>query len=142
MLSLVGFILARAEIWDARAAMTWLVGSVGNAGSTELRVLCVVVLAVLPLAQLADRPLRVLELGDDQATTLGGSVELDRLLLVAVGVVLVAFATAAARADPLRGPHGRADRARDWRDRHPAASSPPASWAPRWCWPLTSSPTT
>ena len=39
MLSLVGFLLARAEIWDARAAMTWLVGSVGNAGTTELRVL-------------------------------------------------------------------------------------------------------
>jgi iron-siderophore transport system permease protein len=51
---------------------------------------------VLPLVLMMDRGLRNLELGDEQATTLGSRVERDRLALILLGVVLVAFATAAA----------------------------------------------
>ena len=32
MLSIVGYMIAQADIYDAREAMTWLVGSVGQAG--------------------------------------------------------------------------------------------------------------
>jgi iron complex transport system permease protein len=96
MLSLVGYLLARADIWDARAAMTWLIGSVGNAGESELRILCVVVVLALPLVLVLDRSLRALELGDEQASTLGSRVERDRFALILLGVVLVGSATAAA----------------------------------------------
>jgi iron complex transport system permease protein len=89
-------VVARAEISDAREAMTWLVGSVGQASSGEIRALLVVVALFVPLALILNRPLRALELGDDVATALGAHVEACRLGLIAVSIVLVAFAVAAA----------------------------------------------
>ena len=96
MYSIVGYVIARADIYEAREGMTWLVGSVGQAGTTELRVLIAGVVVLVPLALLLDRPLRVLELGDDAAKALGARVELTRLALLAISVVLIAFATAVA----------------------------------------------
>ena len=96
MYSIVAYVIARADIYEARQAMTWLVGSVGQAGPTELRVLLVGVVVLVPLALVLDRPLRVLELGDDAAKALGARVELTRLALLAIAVTLIAFATAVA----------------------------------------------
>ncbi len=96
MYSAVGYIIARADIYEARQAMTWLVGSVGQAGPTELRALLVAVVVLVPLALMLDRPLRVLELGDDAAKALGTRVEVTRLALLGISVVLIAFATAVA----------------------------------------------
>jgi len=96
MLSIVGYIVAKAEINEAREAMTWLVGSVGQAGTGELRALLVAVAVLVPVALLLDRSLRTLELGDDTARALGARVETARLALLGVAIVLVAFATAAA----------------------------------------------
>jgi iron complex transport system permease protein len=96
MLSLVGYIVARAELNEAREAMTWIVGSVGQAGTGELRALLVVVALLVPAALLLDRSLRTLELGDDTARALGARVEAGRLALLGISIVLVAFATAAA----------------------------------------------
>jgi iron complex transport system permease protein len=96
MLSIIGYLVARAELYEARQAMTWLVGTVGQAGSTELRVLLVALLVLIPAALLLQRPLRVLELGDDTAKALGAQVELSRLALIAVAIVLIGFATAVA----------------------------------------------
>jgi iron complex transport system permease protein len=96
MVSLIGYIVARAELYEARQAMTWLVGTVGQAGSTELRILLLAVLVLVPTAMLLERPLRVLELGDDSATALGARVELSRLALIAVSIVLIGLSTAVA----------------------------------------------
>ena len=96
MYSIVAYVIARADIYEARQAMTWLVGSVGQAGPTELRVLLVSVVVLVPIALVLDRPLRVLELGDDAAKALGARVELTRLALLAISVALIAFATAVA----------------------------------------------
>ena len=96
MLSIIGYIVARAELYEARQAMTWLVGTVGQAGSTELRTLLVALVVLVPVALLLQRPLRVLELGDDTANALGARVELSRLALIAVSIVLIGFATAVA----------------------------------------------
>jgi iron complex transport system permease protein len=96
MLSIIGYLVARAELYEARQAMTWLVGTVGQAGSTELRVLLVALLVLIPVTFVLQRPLRVLELGDDTAKALGAHVELSRLALIAVAIVLIGFATAVA----------------------------------------------
>ncbi len=96
MLSIIGYLVAHAELYEARQAMTWLVGTVGQAGSTELRTLLVALLVLVPVALLLQRPLRVLELGDDTANALGARVELSRLALIAVSIVLIGFATAVA----------------------------------------------
>lgn len=96
MVSLVGYIVSHASIHEAREAMTWLVGSVGQAGSGELRTLVAALVILLPLVLALERPLRVLELGDDTAKALGARVELCRLALLAVSIVLVGFAVAVA----------------------------------------------
>ena len=96
MLSIIGYIVARADLYEAREAMTWLVGTVGQAGSGELRTLLIALLVLVPAALLLQRPLRVLELGDDTATALGSRVEANRLALLALAIVLVGFAAAVA----------------------------------------------
>ena len=93
--SLVGYMIARGELFEARQAMTWLVGSVGQAGNGELWALLGALAVLLPAALVLERPLRSLELGDDAARALGTLVEPFRLALIVVSVVLVAFATAA-----------------------------------------------
>ena len=96
MYSLIGYMLARSDIYEARAAMTWLVGSVGLAGAGELRALLAGLVVLVPCALLLARPLRTLELGDAAARALGTRVEPTRLALIAVSIVLVGLATAAA----------------------------------------------
>lgn len=95
MYALIGYLIVRAKFTDARAAMTWLMGSVGQADTAQIWVLVVAVAALLPLALLLGRPLRMLELGDDTATGLGLRTEPARLALIAVSLLLIAVATAA-----------------------------------------------
>lgn len=95
-ISLVGWVIVQAELFDAREAMTWLVGSAGRAGSTELPVLLGALAVLVPVVLLLSRPLGVLELGDDAARGLGVGVETSRRLVLLVAVVLVALATAVA----------------------------------------------
>jgi iron complex transport system permease protein len=91
-----GWVLSRADVYNAREAMTWLVGSVGQAGDTELTVLLWSLAIVLPVVLLMSRQLATLELGDDTAKALGVRVELMRITLLLTGVVLIALATATA----------------------------------------------
>ncbi|UOE45832.1 FecCD family ABC transporter permease [Agromyces larvae] len=94
--SITSFLIARADITDARAAMTWLVGSAGMASATDLLVLAVAIVVLLPAAAAWTRRLGVLELGGDRASSLGLRVERDTVVLLGIAVVLVALATAAA----------------------------------------------
>lgn len=91
-----GYVLSRANVYNAREAMTWLVGAVGQAGDTELRVLLVSLAVVLPVVFVLSRQLSALELGDDTAKALGARVELMRVSLMLTAVVLIALATATA----------------------------------------------
>lgn len=96
MSALVGWVLVKAEISDAREAMRWLIGSVGQAGSLQIELLAVGVVVLVPIAMASSRALTVLELGDDNARSLGLRVEWSRLTMIGIAVVLVALATAAA----------------------------------------------
>lgn len=96
MLSLIGYIVSHASISEAREAMTWLVGTVGQAGSGELQTLLVGLAVLLPVIIGLERSLRALELGDDTAKALGARVELNRLGLLGASIVLVGFAVAVA----------------------------------------------
>jgi iron complex transport system permease protein len=96
MLSIIGYIVSRAEIYEAQEAMTWLVGSVGQAGAGELRTLLAALVVLVPVALLLERPLRTLELGDDTARALGSRVELSRTALLALAIVLIGLAVAVA----------------------------------------------
>lgn len=96
MTSIIGYIISRAELYEARQAMTWLAGTVGQSGAGELRTLLVGVAVIVPLALVLERPLRTLELGDDTAKALGSRVELSRLVMIALSIVLIGLATAVA----------------------------------------------
>jgi iron complex transport system permease protein len=93
---LTGYVLTRAQLFEARQAMHWLTGSIGQASAEELRLLLLALLILLPTALLLQRQLRALELGDDAARALGSRTELSRAGLLATAVLLVAFAVAAA----------------------------------------------
>ncbi|GIF70074.1 iron ABC transporter permease [Asanoa ishikariensis] len=93
---LIGFVLSRAKLFEARQAMHWLTGSVGQASDTELRLLFGGLLVLLPVAVLLQRPLRALDLGDDTARTLGTRAELSRAALLGTALVLVALAVSVA----------------------------------------------
>ncbi|MGI5151908.1 FecCD family ABC transporter permease [Plantactinospora sp. CA-294935] len=93
---LIGYVLSRARLFEARQAMHWLTGSVGQASTDELRLLAGALLVLLPVAVLLQRPLRALELGDDAARTLGTRPDLSRAGLLATAIVLVALAVSVA----------------------------------------------
>jgi iron complex transport system permease protein len=96
MRSLVGYVVSRAEQFEARQAVTWLIGAVGQSGPGELRLLLIALVVLVPLAIVLERALRTLELGDDAAAALGTRVERTRLALLGLAIVLVALATAVA----------------------------------------------
>ncbi len=91
-----GYVLSRSTEYNAREAMTWLIGGVGQAGEVELQLLLVTLAIVLPVVFVLTRQLSTIELGDDTATALGVRVELMRVALMITAVLLVGFATATA----------------------------------------------
>ncbi|WP_238008429.1 iron chelate uptake ABC transporter family permease subunit [Dactylosporangium sp. AC04546] len=93
---LTGYVLTRAQLFEARQAIHWLTGSVGQASGPELRLLSIALLVLLPLAVVLQRGLRALELGDDSARALGSRTELNRAGLLATAVALIALAVAVA----------------------------------------------
>ncbi|MGP4968931.1 FecCD family ABC transporter permease [Glutamicibacter ardleyensis] len=90
------YLLLKAKPEQQLTAGVWGSGSLnGLTGETLLPV--TIVLAVLvPLALALSPALRVLEIGDDAAGSLGARPTLVRLIAVVVGVALVALVTAAA----------------------------------------------
>ncbi|MGW7687015.1 FecCD family ABC transporter permease [Kribbella sp. NPDC054772] len=94
--SLTAYLLTLADIYTAKSASMWLAGSLAGRSWSDVALIGAAVVVGLPAAVGSSRQLRLLELGDDLARTLGGRVELSRGVLIAVGVGLAALATAAA----------------------------------------------
>ena len=78
----------------AATAITWLTGSTYATSWSDLRLLAVPALVLLPLAFLAVRRLDVLMLDDDLSKALGLQTERTRALLLAAGAALGAAAVA------------------------------------------------
>ncbi|SEP77957.1 FecCD family ABC transporter permease [Microlunatus flavus] len=96
MVAVVNYLMTRAEVFEAQAALVWLTGSLNGASAGQLRTLALACLVLVPLLLLAGRTLLVLQLGDDVAASVGLRVEAARLAVIALAVVLAAVATAAA----------------------------------------------
>jgi iron complex transport system permease protein len=91
---LLAYLLSRADLRNAEDALTWLVGSVSGARWPEIAVLAAFLAVLLPgVAVLAGR-MRMLQLGDDSASSLGVHAERSRLALLVAAVALAALATA------------------------------------------------
>ncbi|GAA1527577.1 iron complex transport system permease protein [Agromyces terreus] len=94
--SLIAWLLARAEVRQAQAALLWTVGSVADVRGDALALLMIGVTIGCLLVALVSRGLPVLALGDDHATSLGVRSSLRRGILLLVAVLLIAVATSVA----------------------------------------------
>lgn len=94
--AVIDYLMTRAQVWDAQAALVWLTGSLNGASATEMPPLLILMAITVPLALWAGGALSGLQLGDDAATSVGVRVERSRLFLILIGVALAAIATAAA----------------------------------------------
>ena len=91
--AVVGYVISRADIADARQAMVWLTGSLSRSLWDQLPAVAIAIVVLLPFALLSGRALEVLRLGDDTATALGAKAGRDRALLILLAVALVAVGT-------------------------------------------------
>lgn len=93
----IGYLLTRAQLTDAARAVLWLTGSLDGRGWDDARALLIVLPVLLPLLLIVHgQALRLLEMGDDTASSLGIRVGRLRLLMLGAGVVLASLAAAAA----------------------------------------------
>ncbi|MGV8858129.1 FecCD family ABC transporter permease [Rhodoglobus sp.] len=92
--AVLGYLITRGDVRDAQQALVWMVGGLGGASWGDIVIMAVSLVVLLPaVAGLASK-LRMLQLGDDLAASLGVSVQRSRLALIIVAVALVAIATA------------------------------------------------
>ncbi|GAA3904379.1 iron-enterobactin ABC transporter permease [Gibbsiella dentisursi] len=90
------WLIISASLESAMTAGLWSAGSLnGITWAKSLPVLAIIALCCLLLSILARR-MRLLEMGDDTACALGVPVERSRMLLLLIGVLLTAAATAVA----------------------------------------------
>ncbi|RII14765.1 putative siderophore transport system permease protein YfhA [Streptomyces sp. YIM 130001] len=96
LVSLVSYLMTRAEVTDAQQLLGWLKGSLNGRSWDQLWPLVIGLSVLGPLTVLAARLLPALQLGDDTAAGLGTRVEPSRLALLACATALAGVATAAA----------------------------------------------
>lgn len=91
--SVISFLLLRANQYDVPAALRWLSGSLNGIQMKHIKGLLLVVVIFGLLTVILGRHLKILELGDLSAITLGLKTNQTRLLLMMCSVFLIAFAT-------------------------------------------------
>ncbi|MGU3500523.1 FecCD family ABC transporter permease [Mycobacterium sp. C31M] len=91
----ISYLLTRADVHEAMTAAVWLTGSLANRSTLHVAVIGATLLIAVPALVVLGRHLRLFELGDDLARTLG-SRQAHKVALVLVAVTLAAMATAAA----------------------------------------------
>ncbi|SCK53176.1 iron chelate uptake ABC transporter family permease subunit [Streptomyces sp. WMMB 322] len=92
-----GYLLTKAQITEAGRAVLWMTGSLDGRGWDDAAPLLAAMAVLVPVVLLGcERPLRMMEMGDDAAAALGVRVQRVRLVLLAAAVLLVALAAAAA----------------------------------------------
>lgn len=92
--SAISYLILRSNQNDIPSALRWLSGSLNGVRLSALPGLVIIVLIFSSLIILLGGHLRILELSEQTATSLGVPTDLIRLLLVLSGVFLIAYATA------------------------------------------------
>ncbi|MFE7197967.1 FecCD family ABC transporter permease [Microbacterium oxydans] len=92
--ALNSWMLLRARLEVAVSAAIWDAGSLNGVGWQQATVPIIVVTVLMLLVVLARRGLRLIELGDDIGTSLGGRMGLAKIGLVAIAVGLTGVVTA------------------------------------------------
>jgi iron complex transport system permease protein len=96
LMALNTWIILHASLERAMGASIWSAGSLNGMNWMQVEVAVPVVILLLSVLLLFRQGMRILEMGDDSACSLGVSVEMTRLVLLAVGVGLTAVSTSVA----------------------------------------------
>lgn len=91
--AIISYLLLRASQYDVPGALIWLSGSLNGIRMTRIPVLFLVFAIFGMVILFLGRHLKILELGEQSAVTLGVRTDLTRLLLILSAVLLIAFAT-------------------------------------------------
>lgn len=92
--SFISFLLLKASQHDVPSALRWLSGSLNGIRMSSIPNLALVVAFFSLVIILLGRHLKILELGEQSAVTLGVRTNLTRITLILSAVFLIAFATA------------------------------------------------
>lgn len=92
--AVISFLLLRANQYDVPAALRWMSGSLNGRKLEDTPLLFLIVVIFGSIIVLLDNHLKVLELGEQSAISLGLRTDVVRLILVLSSVFLIAFATA------------------------------------------------
>lgn len=92
--AVISYLLLKAASNDVPSAMRWLSGSLNTIPIKDLPPLAISLFIFCPIVFLLGRQLKMLELGESSALTLGVSTNKIRVLLILSSVCLLAFATA------------------------------------------------
>lgn len=96
LLSVVSFLMTRADMTDAEQALLWRTGSLYDSAWERITPLACSLAILVPLALVLARALPGLQLGDDSARGLGLPVERSRIALLLTATGLIGVGTAAA----------------------------------------------
>jgi hypothetical protein len=95
LVAVIQYLFTRANNHDAQLALRWLTGSLNAADWPTIGVLALFLACLLPLAGVANRAQRIVELGHDTSIGLGMARRTTDVLLL-LGVLLTALSVAAA----------------------------------------------
>lgn len=90
----ISYLLLKASQYDVPGAVRWLSGSLNGMQMADIPALVIIVVIFGPVIILLGKHLKILELGEQSAITLGVKTDRTRILLVLSSVFLIAFATA------------------------------------------------
>lgn len=90
--AIIQTMLTYGDINQASSALAWLAGSIQGADWTDLKILILCALFLLPAMVWAARPVGALRMGHEVAVGLGASVRRDWTLLIIISVALAASA--------------------------------------------------
>ena len=91
--SVISYLLLRASQYDVASAMRWLSGSLNGIRLSSISLLPGVVIVFGLIIILLGRALKILELGEESAVSLGLRTNHVRVMLIVSAVVLIAFGT-------------------------------------------------
>ena len=91
--AVISFLLLKASQHDVPEAYRWLNGSLNGVQMESIPRILIVVLIFGSLVLFLGRHLKILELGEESAITLGLNTDKTRLMLILSSVLLIAFAT-------------------------------------------------
>lgn len=92
--ALISYLLTRLSLQNAGDALHWMIGSLSSSTWDRAAVLAIALVVLIPALALLVTRLRILQLGDDTATSLGLPVARTRAALILVAVTLCALTVA------------------------------------------------